>query len=74
MDIKIDRFSGEAAGSPIWGYCDNCGGSIYMGSGYFLHDMLSICDGCAKRYAWGLFEAQAKRRHADTELLRRTVR
>jgi hypothetical protein len=60
-----DRFKGEALEPPLWDYCENCGGRIFEGEEYYEHDSMRICDRCARRYAWGVFLLQAKRRTAE---------
>ncbi|MDD5018518.1 MAG: hypothetical protein PHO15_10525 [Eubacteriales bacterium] len=62
-----DRFWGEATPPPVWAYCEYCGGAIYSGGEYWRHGDLKICDGCACRYAWALFEERAMRRTAQRE-------
>lgn len=65
--INIDRFSGEAAEPSVWGHCSYCGAAIYEGYTYFAHEGLHICGGCAKRYAYALFEEQSAVRIAQKE-------
>ena len=40
-------------------YCDYCGEVIYIGDKYYAHMGLRICSGCARSYAWGVFEEEA---------------
>ena len=74
MSANCDRFAGEAADPPEWGCCDYCGDAIGLGGTLYVHEELNICDGCARRYAWALFEGQAARVCAapDTPLVMRS--
>ena len=65
MMIDIDRFSGEKRPPAVWGYCGYCGGEIGLGERYYDYIEYAVCDRCAARCAWALFEAYAKRRHAE---------
>lgn len=60
----VDRFWGEASEPPVWGCCDYCGGFIYMGGDYWTHEGLRVCEDCAQRYAFAVFEQQAARQTA----------
>ena len=59
-----DRFSGEAAEPPTVMRCGYCGRPIRAGEDYYLHDGLTVCDACVRRYAWALFMQTARRRPA----------
>ena len=62
-----DRFSGEAQEPPVWGWCAYCGAPIHMGHAYYAHADGPVCDECAARFAWALFEAQVVRCIAEED-------
>jgi hypothetical protein len=41
-------------------YCDYCGEVIYIGDTCYVHKGMRICKSCAKRYAWAVFEEEAR--------------
>ena len=49
-------------------YCEYCGNPIRIGEEYYKHNDMPICTGCAKRYAWSLFLAEAKLKTAGGDL------
>ncbi len=42
--------------------CDYCGDVIFIGDTFFEHRGMRICGGCARRYAWTVFEEEAAKR------------
>lgn len=62
--MYVDRFWGEADSPQLLGYCEYCGADIYEFDGYFEHEGLRVCDDCADRYAWAVFEERAVRKTA----------
>ena len=41
-------------------YCDYCGEIIYLGSRYYLYSGFRICEDCAFKCAWLIFEQEAQ--------------
>jgi hypothetical protein len=50
-------------------YCDYCGEVIYIGDPYYMHAGLRICSGCARSYAWAVFEQEAMLRKFEFDQL-----
>lgn len=68
QQINIDRFFGEAKEPPRLGRCSYCGGGIYRGDRYFMHEGNAVCGECCKRYAYAVFERDAHEKTADEKL------
>lgn len=62
-----DRFIGEVTEPPVKERCDYCGGEIYLGSMFYMHDGVKVCMDCARQYAWAMFEEQAARVSAQPD-------
>lgn len=65
--MRDDRFCGEANEPPVVKRCGYCGRFIRDGEDYYLHDGISVCDACVRRYAWALFMQTARRRVAHPD-------
>lgn len=66
--IDIDRFAGEAKEPPRLGWCSYCGGGIYRGDNYFMHEGNTVCGDCSKRYAYSVFERDAVLKTAEVKI------
>ena len=47
-------------------YCDYCGEVVFIGSRIYEHRGLCICEDCARKYAWMLFEQEAKMKRVQS--------
>lgn len=46
--------------------CDYCGEVLFIGSKIYEHRGLCICEDCAEKYAWMLFEQEAKEKRVQS--------
>ncbi len=49
--------------------CGYCGEVIYIGDKYYAHKGLRICSGCARSYAWAVFEEESTIRELQFDQL-----
>ncbi len=56
----------DAGETPLWGWCDFCGGRIHLGEEYYEDEDMRICTACARRYAWLHFLQRCVIRKART--------
>lgn len=50
-------------------YCEYCGQVIYIGDKYYAHKGLRVCNGCARSYAWAVFEEESVKRELQFDQL-----